>query len=65
MKFYIAKQLDPQKDFYGQFRWYYHAANNRKVCWSGEYYTSEAAALDSIALVKENAANSKIYRENY
>ena len=65
MNFYLSKQLDPQKDFYGQYRWYYKATNNKKVCWSGEYSTSEAAALDSIALVKQNAADSKIYRENY
>lgn len=65
MEFYIAKQTDPKKDFFGQYRWYFKASNNKKLCWSGEYYTSEAAAVSSINLVKTYAANSTIYKENY
>jgi len=56
-KFELRKNKDRQIYFV------FVSSNGRDICWS-ESYSSEQDALHAIGLVKNDATNSKIYR-NY
>jgi uncharacterized protein YegP (UPF0339 family) len=52
------------KDNRGEWRWTFKAANHEPICVSSEGYSSKQGALNSIALVRANAASSPIYDDS-